>query len=429
MVSQANEFSDGTLFYLDNETPKGRYGHMWWVGYYPDMPAWHDYDQPFDRWMVHHTKAGDHFDEPMPYERRPYLEILSIQRRHGAMGFWAHPTSWWQGEAGQFITNIASEMPAHVMAQGYLDGMVIMGYNPFRPQYQAIWFALLDRGYRVPGVAEMDAGLSDAGLWRKESAMLTYVPNTSDKLTIAKLVELFRKGRMFASTGPMIEIEVDGQPMGGVVTTGANISHIIRITVMPAGGKRIGRVEIIGRGGEILWAQNEVDGPTVELTLPGSDVRGYFIARVFGAGSSPADWRGVRDFAITNPVYLHPRGTAFEKPMTTSVTVTIRPDSPFAGGEIHFESTDGELLGKAAAVGTTRETLPADGRLTLISRDGARKTDYLVNANRKLQDLQRYLYRGRFLKDFPSAKAGDVPVEAWRLDDFASTLRQVELEY
>ena len=151
MVAEVNNISEGALFYLDNETPKGRYGHMWWLGHYPDMPAWHDYDQPYDRWMLHHTKAGDHFDEPIAYERRAYLEVLAIQRKHGALGFWAHPTSWWPGDVGQFVTNIATEMPVHAMVHGYLDGLVVMGYQPYRPQYQAIWFEMLDRGYRIPG--------------------------------------------------------------------------------------------------------------------------------------------------------------------------------------------------------------------------------------------------------------------------------------
>jgi hypothetical protein len=62
MIAEINAFSEGTHFFLDNETPKGRYGHMWWLGHYPDMPAWHDYDQPYDRWMLGGTKAGDHGD-------------------------------------------------------------------------------------------------------------------------------------------------------------------------------------------------------------------------------------------------------------------------------------------------------------------------------------------------------------------------------
>ncbi|HWH57000.1 MAG TPA: hypothetical protein VN682_05170, partial [Terriglobales bacterium] len=41
-LRQLNAQSHGaTLFYLDNETPKNRMGHMWWFGYLYDYPAWH----------------------------------------------------------------------------------------------------------------------------------------------------------------------------------------------------------------------------------------------------------------------------------------------------------------------------------------------------------------------------------------------------
>jgi hypothetical protein len=58
-----------------------------------------------------------------------------------------------------------------------------------------------------------------------------------------------------------------------------------------------------------------------------------------------------------------------------------------------------------------------------------RRTEYLANANPGLQAAQRHLYRGRFLLDFPSLTAGELPPEAWRLDDFAAALRQVSLVY
>ena len=65
MLDEVNHAGEGeTFYYLDNETPKGRFGHMWWVGYQLDYPAWHDYDQDFDRWMVHHSAPDDGRDSP-----------------------------------------------------------------------------------------------------------------------------------------------------------------------------------------------------------------------------------------------------------------------------------------------------------------------------------------------------------------------------
>jgi hypothetical protein len=420
---------DRTLFFLDNETPKGRFGHMWWVGYHYDLPPWHDYDQPFDRWMC--EESTDDSDEPMPYERRPYLQILATQRAHGALGVWAHPTSWWRGERGQFITNIASEMPAHVMADSFLDGLVIMGYHPYRPQYLALWHELLDRGYRVTGVAEMDCGLSDPKLWASHTALLNHVEVNGEGFNPRSMVKSFRAGRVFASSGPSMDLRVDGARMGQTTTTSPDQAHLVEIEAhSKRPGEGLGRLELVGRGGEVVWSTNDFAGGTVRVRVAGLRGRGYLIARAFGQADANEPWRSVRQVAISNPVYLHPRGTGFEKPMQTRVTVRIHELSPFCGGQIRFEDMHGEALSKATVrAGAYSLPMPASGRVTLIMPDGFQRTDYLVNANRRLTDIQRYLYRGRFLRDYPTLQPGELPPAAWRLDDYAAALREVELMY
>ena len=437
MLAQANRIGGGrTLFYLDNETPKGRFGHMWWLGYHYDFAPWHDYDQPFDRWMLLESGTDNCADEPVAYERRPYLQILAAQRARGALGFWAHPTSWWRGEGGGFITNIASEMPAHAIAEGSLDGLVIMGYHPHRPQYQALWFELLDRGYRVPGVAEMDWGLSDPKVWATDSPMLTYAhvgeESGEGSLRLGSLTESFRRGRIFVSSGPRIDLSVDGHRMGEVAESSAGHMHRVVIKAQPAPGQtQLGRVELIGRGGRVLWSQHGWRGGELHLAVPGLRERGYLVARAFGAEAGDnKSWRDMKHVAVSNPVYLHPPGKGFNRPATTEVRVTIRSDSPFAGGEVRLESMSGELLGSiGVARGTFWERMPASGRITLLGRDGQCRTDYLINANPALMSAQRYLYRGRFLLDFPNLQPGDLPPEAWRIDRYVEAMRELSLVY
>ncbi len=422
MLEEINAISGGrTQFYLDNETPKGRYGHLWWVGYDLDFPAWHDYDQIFDRWMCRDMAAMEDIDEPMPYERRPYRQIVAMQRKAGALGFWAHPTSWWRGNDGRFITNIASEMPAHVIADGYVDGMVIMGYRSWRPEYMAVWFMMLDRGYRVTGVAEEDCGLSREQTWERQSALTNHVHVEGDDLSVAALTQGFAAGRLSATNGPMIDLAVDGQPMGSVASTTAGRAHRVKIWIDPMGA--VGRLDLVSRGGEVVWEQ-EVSGPMVAtIDIAGSDQRSYLVAR-FCADASRRDGAA----AVSNPVYLHPRGQSFEQPTQTRLRLKISEDSPFCGGKIHFEQADGEPIGSAKlSAGTVDESLPASGRFTLIAPDGATQTEYLINANDKLMALQRYLYRGRFLRDYPHLKSGEVPPEAWRFDAHVEAMREVNL--
>ena len=443
MRAEANRAGAGrTLFYLDNETPKGRYGHLWWIGYACDWPAWHDNYQVFDRWMVHEQRPGDDSDEPVPYERRPYFEIAATQRAAGALGFWAHPTSWWLGDRRQFVTNVASELPVHLVADGRADGMVIMGYAAWRPDYQALWMHFLDHGFRVPGVAEMDCGLSDEKVWASDRAYVTCcMPEVARRgspdpprqgaggLTVRRLVEAFKTGRLFATSGPFVDLAVDGRPMGEAVETAADRAHKVEITALPrTGAEGLGRVELLGRGGEVLWSEQRSSGGTVRLAVPGAASAGYLIARVLGAGAGGAP--DYQQAAVSNPVYLHPRGTPFPPPATTALKLTIRHGSPFEGGEVRMETAGGEILRKVQGwAGTLTETLPASGRVTLIPPGGPSRTDYLANSNPRVIALQRYLYRGRFLRDFPTAKPGAIPPQAWKIEDFREAMREVQLTY
>ncbi|MEX0777939.1 MAG: hypothetical protein WD042_19730 [Phycisphaeraceae bacterium] len=430
---------DRCLFYLDNETPKGRYGHMWWLGYHPDLPPWHDYDQPFDRWMCQESLPGDDRDEPMPYERRPYAQIAALQRAHGALGIWAHPTSWWRDDEGRFITNLATEMPAHAAADGFLDGLVVMGYQPYRPAYQMLWFALLDRGYRVTAAAEMDCGLSSASTWQHSRVLLNHVDLGTQATDLPSLTAALAAGRVCASSGPLLAMEVDGQGMGAVIATGADMLHQVTITAWPQReGQVLAKIELVGRGGQVLWQRDDFTGGKVQLTLPGLDQRGYLVARAHGpatsGGAGVTGHARFDQYAVTSPIYLHPRGQGFARPLVTQVDLRLRSDSPWDGATVHFEDALGQVLETGrlcrAAGGAPRRArapIPPSGRITLRRDDGQTLTQYLINANPRVQELQRYLYRGRFLRDHTDLAPGQVPVEAWQLDEFPKAMSQLTL--
>ncbi|MEX0776280.1 MAG: hypothetical protein WD042_11295 [Phycisphaeraceae bacterium] len=432
--SGAGGASGVTHFYLDNETPKGRYGHLWWLGHQPDAPSWHDYDQPFDRWMLHDSApggtpgAGD--DEPMPYERRPYRHIVARQRAAGALAIWAHPTSWWHDGDGRFITNLATEMPAHAFADGMLDGMVIMGYQADRPEYVNLWLALLDRGVRVPGLAEMDMGLSMPKLDQRAQLLLSYPRRHEPSDRLCGAVDAVRRGDVMVSSGPMIDLRVDGMAMGSVVPTAAGMTHRVELMVAAREpGAPLDCVELLGREGRVLWSARSVEPGVLKVTIGGSDVPDYVVARV---REEPAEaGRRACGVAITSPVYLHPRGCGqgFAAPMTTRLRLRAGGDSPWRHARVSFQDAAGGPIeqGTLGAHGID-VTLPASARFVLTTDEGRVQSHQLINANPRLQALQRYLYRGRFLNDFAGLSAGEAPVEAWRLDEFRAALHELQIE-
>ena len=249
--------------------------------------------------------------------------------------------------------------------------------------------------------------------------------------TMPELVKSFRAGRVFASSGPFVEISVDGQRMGEVVPTAEDRRHRVTITVRPARTTQsVDAVELLGLDGQCIWRGQNLPACRIELELTGMARRGYLLAHVFGQGSltDMSSYRAAKLFAVSNPVYLHPPKTTFTPPATTRLSLTLAPDSSWSGGKVQLESAAGELIeSHAAKPGTLTTTLPASARITLIASDGRRRTEYLINANPYLQAAQRYLYRGKFLRAHPDLKPGELPPHAWRLDTYAAALQELAL--
>lgn len=428
MLHAVNSGQDHTLFYLDNETPKTRFGHLWWVGYHYDFPAWHDYDQPFDRWMCTEQAPDDDADEPVPYDRRPYSQIFDAQHKQGSVGIWAHPTSWWLDREGRFITNIAAEMPAHAYAHGRLDGMVVMGYHAYRPEYQALWFALLDQGYFVPGTAEMDMGLSDTKAQNDDPVRLSYVPCAKPTPTMAEIKHGFKAGTLLCSSGPLLTVSVDGKSSGQVATAVAGRAHkvTVRVESGPENPGPLGRLELITKGGKVIFSQDQTPEGVYTFTLPSSTQKSYVIARVFGANDNPVDHKNVKLHAVTNPVYLHPAGASFVKPGTTRVTLNRAGKTK--ANSFRLETGNGDILDSGTLRSNVTITAPASARVVFYEGEKAVATRYLINDNPAVMVLMRHLYRGRFMQTHPNLTSGEVPVECWQLDQFPQAMAGVTLD-
>ncbi|MCD6416415.1 MAG: hypothetical protein J7M08_06935, partial [Planctomycetes bacterium] len=392
-------------------------------GYYYDFPAWHDYSQ--DRPIQYYDNDPQCEINSLtgkPHRRRCTLEIYATQRAHGALGVWAHPTSWWLHE-GQFITNIAADSGLCLLADGRLDGIVNMGYDACHRSYQALWFYFLDTGAIVPGFAENDQSDSVPSLLER-LPYRTYLHLGGD-VSVESIVRAAARGAAFSSTGAFAMIEVDGVPMGSVCETAKGMAHRLTVHAWPVPGQNcFSRLDVIGRGGKTLHSVERFPGGTLQYALEGDDAPGYIIVRGFGEDDDPEDpsQKSIRHTVLTNPVYLHPKGFRV-KPMETDYTLEIGSESPWIGGELAFEEADGSPIESMdVRPGEVRRTLPASARVRL-HRDGAKRMFYIAMENEPVQALLQYLWAGEFRRDWPGLVGGQAPAPAWRLDELRAALQ------
>ena len=432
LFEDLNRAAEGrTLFYQDNETPKGRYGHMWYFGYHYDVPAWHDYGQ--DRPIQYY--ASDPNVElnaltGQPHRRRSTLEIVATQRKAGAVAVWAHPTSWWREKDHPFVTNIASEVALHLLADGRLDGMVVQGYDACHRSYQALWFHLLDTGAIVPGFGESDAAL-DAGpeaLGRRLYRTCFRASRPLDARTVAAAA---RTGEAFATSSAFLTLSVDGVPMGHVAESAPGRQHRLRIEAYPAEGESaFSRLDVIGRGGTILASVPGFTGGVLEFGVEADTVPSYVLARAFGEHDDPDAPRqqAIRHMAITNPVYLHAPGFAV-RPATTQCSIRVSEQCLWLGGRLTFETAAGEPLAQHhLQTGTLTAEMPASARVVLTLDGRVTTRFYLAMENVAVQSLLRYLHDGEFLRDYPALEPGEVPPAAFRFNAMRTALAQFAIE-
>jgi hypothetical protein len=424
VIAHLNRLSAGrTWFYLDNETPKNRMGHVWWFNYFYDYPAWHDYSQ--DRPIRMYRDDPSIEINPLngqPHTRRDLFEIMAIQHRAGALAVFAHPTRWWIG-GGKFVTNIAALAGLFLVANGQLDGLAMMSDRPFNSSAQKLWLSFLDRGAVVPGFAETDFFLNKASERSGLETFRNYMHLSGKTTTAEHLRDAARTGESFASNGAFLTISVDGVPMGSICNTSAKRTHHVRVQAYPAPGSTLSLIQLVGLHGEVLAEKHGFSGGVLEFELAGSNDPRYVLARAFGAGDDPVDAPDkVREAAITNPVYLHPAGFHVS-PAQTACTLHVPAGSRWVGGTIEFRRmSGGRIQIQKISPGIIRITLPANARIVLRKRGQPNANFSIALENAAVEKWISYLTSGRFRDDFPNLQQGVVPPEAFHLEELKKAL-------
>ena len=415
MLADLNKLGP-TFFYLDNESPKGRNGHLWYFNFAYQYPPWHDYSQ--DRpvqyyWNDPHIETNKVTGEP--HRRRPYYEVISEQRAAGAVPVWAHPTSWWTSPDGAFVPNIAAELPSHLVLDGTAGGLTVSGYDPYHRDYRALYFMLLDEGYRIPAFAETD--LTPVALDTEYAAgkhlIKNYIRMEAAPQSASALAAAAAHGDCYIGTGIAVAMEIDNVRMFGTVPAVKGRIHTLRVHLRPfPGEKECSRLEICSNGGEVVAAREHCAEGCYEFTFTDDGGYRYFTAGAFGEHEDHTRrQQDIHRFSMTNPVFLVPNGYAFQKPRGMTCTLEFRTNSFFRGWT--FRLNGGPARTVTPGLKQTYTRIPAASVLELVSPAGRTERLYPYFEDAKVQQLISYLSEGGFRRDYPGLKPGEVPACAF----------------
>jgi hypothetical protein len=140
-------------------------------------------------------------------------DVYDMAHVQGALVGAVHPFDAVPDPFATPAQRITDELPVDV-ALGKLDYMEIVGFSDHRST-AAVWYKLLNLGFKIPAGAGTDATANYAAPIRGQVGQdRVYVREPSDYLEVASFLRGLKEGETFATNGPLIEFKLGGAMVG-----------------------------------------------------------------------------------------------------------------------------------------------------------------------------------------------------------------------
>ena len=205
----------------------------------------------------------------------------------------------------------------------YLGGAVVLPHNllhflevlQFNRGGYDVWYDFLNLGYRIAATAGTDYPCADQTIPGHER----FYTQVEGELTFAKWLAAVKAGRTFVTTGPIIELQVQDQGIGGEVTLSAPDKVRVRGSVRfnPATDD-VTVLQLIQNGGLVAEVPIIAGQDRIDLDVPLHLERSSWLAlrasgseRSFSGFSPPFHFSMLQSTsnAHTSPVYVNVAGT------------------------------------------------------------------------------------------------------------------------
>jgi len=239
-------------------------------------------------------------------------DVYDMAHEQGALVGAVHPFDAVPDPFASPPQKITDELPVDV-ALGKLDYMEIVGFSDHKST-AAVWYKLLNLGFRIPAGAGTDATPNYAAPIRGNVGFdRVYVWVPAWPLDVESWLNGLKNGRTFATNGPLIEFSLGGRRLGEELKLDASETGV-PFTARLRSIAPMDHLEVVYNGKVVksLELQGMRDSADVIGSLPLKD-SGWCVLRA----SSDAAVDGVLDayaYATTSPVYVTIDGKAARSP-------------------------------------------------------------------------------------------------------------------
>ena len=452
------------LMYYGAEMPKYRTGHTFWIGLESTKGFfWNTMDTVYEN-AYYQSLTATHWNfSSVDLPNFTDVELVPrLARAQNAAAIVAHPTRWWiqdrpaptqpGGKISKYTNNAAANMAFNLLSGNLWDGMVVMGDSKDHYSYQNFWFHILNEGYRMPALSELDGGntpehKSPYGLMR------TYFHiDTTNENTIQAVVDAVRGGKTFVTSGPIILTNIDNTfSIGNIIPTG-NALHTLHLEAYASGDQDdFLSYVIIFRNGKIwkYWDLRREAPRAFKEDVPITEKeRAWYVIKAYGknAWDNPESldvmtWfdkntkeeHKEHDVCLTSPYYFLPKGMEKPGPMTSDVSLSmvLSDKTPAQNGTLEIYRLGKKINTIPFANGAAHFTMPVNAIVKIMAEGQpiVRRGLYLdFEPHRKLlENLSNGDWREE--PEFrENVIQGYIPWKAFQLDETRKLLRHVAWE-
>ena len=229
--------------------------------------------------------------------------IADLAHDQRALVGYVHPFDAYPDPAKE---NLTDELPVDV-ALGKVDYIEVLGFSDHKSTAR-VWYRLLNCGFRLPAAAGTDAMANFASLRGPVGLNRVYVEVPNGLLNVELWLANLKRGRTFATNGPLLGFSLGDQPLGGEVKLPAG-THQVKFKAWLRSIVPVDHLEVICNGSVVRDFKLEGDHhiADVEGTLPISSP-GWCLLR---ASSEKAKYPvlDLYPYATTSPIYITVSGS------------------------------------------------------------------------------------------------------------------------
>ncbi len=223
--------------------------------------------------------------------------IADLAHAQGALVGYVHPFDTVPDPAKD--KTLTNELPADV-AHGKVDYIEIVGFSDHKAT-AAVWYKLLNLGYRLPAGAGTDAMTNYASL-RGPVGMNRVFLDTRGDTRPGAIKAALKAGRTFASNGPLLGLEIDGKHPGDTISRGA--PGKLRYRVALRSFVAVDHLELVRNGTVVKAFALTGDRRTFDAEGELDVARdGWVLLRAWNDRADPLVL-DIYPYATTSPVYL-----------------------------------------------------------------------------------------------------------------------------